>query len=211
MTVRARPRRWREVQGRPVQGNSPNDRILRGPDCNRPKRVCADSFPATPWPRFPRTQKIPGMRFLRQAESFGPMGSQNQNQDLGVECRLPLVGPRTPVKERDGRSALCSSSAMSSDRLFLDRVARQHCPSPLHRHAQTTTHPLSALAKQDISTLQRIGHFYFALTRWPHSLATQSHFRNAGWASWPVAPTVPHLARIRRQAASSFGAATRLI
>jgi hypothetical protein len=26
-------------------------------------------------------------------------------------------------------------------------------------------HPLSGLAKQDISTLQRIGHFYFALTR----------------------------------------------
>ena len=30
----------------------------------------------------------------------------------------------------------CPSSAMSSGRLFLDRVARQHCPSPLHRHAQ---------------------------------------------------------------------------
>jgi hypothetical protein len=161
-----RPRRWREVKRRPVQGNSPNDRILRGPDCNRPKRVCVDPFPAaTPLTRFPKIQKISGMRFLRQAESFGPMWSQNQNrQNLGVGCRLPLVGPRAPVKERDGRSALCSSSAMSSDRLFLDRVARQHCPSPLHRHAQTTTHPAPARSKQDISTLQRIGHFYFALT-----------------------------------------------
>ena len=95
MTTRTRPRRWREVERRPVPGNSPNDRILRGPDCNRPKRVCADPFPATPWSRFPRTQKIPGMRFLRQAESIGPMGSQNQNQNhlnLGAECRLPLVG-----------------------------------------------------------------------------------------------------------------------
>jgi hypothetical protein len=54
---------------------------------------------------------------------------------------------------------------MSSDRLFLDRVARQHCPSPLHRHAQTTTPPYPARPKPDISTLQRIGHFYFALTR----------------------------------------------
>ncbi|MGD0049006.1 MAG: response regulator [Bryobacteraceae bacterium] len=48
--------------------------------------------------------------------------------------------------------------------LTLDRVARQHCPSPLHRHAQTTTHLLPASSKPDISTLQRIGHFYFALT-----------------------------------------------
>ena len=174
MTARTRPQRWREVKRRPVQGNSPNDRILRGPDCNRPKRVCADSFPATPWPRFLRIQKIPGMRFLRQAESFGPMGSQNEDQKQnhqkpGAGHRLPLVGTQAPVKGRDGRNnAPCSSSAMSSDRLFLDRVARQHCPSPLHRHAQTTMHPRPAQAKQDISTLQRIGHFYFALTL--HSL-----------------------------------------
>jgi hypothetical protein len=167
MRTRTRPRICREVERRPVRGNSPDDRILRGPDGNRPKRVCADPFPVTPWSRFPGNHKIPGMRFLRQAESIGPMGSQNQNQNhpnLGVGYRLPLVGPRAPVKERDGRSALCSSSTMSSDRLFLDRVARQHCPSPLHRHAQTSTRPLHALAKQDISTLQRIGHFYFALT-----------------------------------------------
>ena len=167
MTARTRPQRWREVKRRPVQGNSPNDRILRGPDCNRPKRVCADPFPATPQPSPPKIQKISGMRFLRQAESIGPMGAQNQNQNhqnLGVGCRLPLVGPPAPVKERDGRSALCSSSATSSDRLFLDRVARQHCPSPLHRHAQTTMRPSPARSKPDISTLQRIGHFYFALT-----------------------------------------------
>jgi hypothetical protein len=163
MTARARPRRWREVKRRPVQGNSPNDRMLRGPDCKRPKRVYADSFPATPSPQFPRTQKIPEKRFVRHAESIGPMWSLN-HLDLRPECRLPLVGPRAPVKERDGRSAFCSSSAMSSDRLFLDRVARQHCPSPLHRHGQTNTHPLPASPKQDISTLRRIGHFYFALT-----------------------------------------------
>jgi hypothetical protein len=112
----------------------------------------------------PRPQKIPGKRFLRQAESIGPMGLLN-HLNPRPECRLPLVGPRSPVKERDGRSALCSSSATSSDRLFLDRVARQHCPSPLHRHGQTNTHPLPASSKQDISTLQRIGHFYFALTQ----------------------------------------------
>jgi len=45
----------------------------------------------------------------------------------------------SPGKERAGRTASCSSSAMSSGRLFLDRVARQHCPSPLHRHHENKT------------------------------------------------------------------------
>jgi hypothetical protein len=48
----------------------------------------------------------------------------------------PAGRPRAQVKERAGRTTLFSSSAMSSGRLFLDRVARQHCPSPLHRHGQ---------------------------------------------------------------------------
>ena len=167
MTVPARPRRWREVQRCPVQGNSPNDRNLRGPDCYRPKRVCADAFPATPSPQPPRIEGIPRMRFSGMTESIGPMCSQNQNQNhanLRAGCRLPLVGPRAPVKGRDGRTAPHPSSTMSSGRLFLDRVARQHCPSPLHRHGQNNMHPLPAPAEQDISTLQRIGHFYFALT-----------------------------------------------
>src|ERR1019366_7522142 len=38
----------------------------------------------------------------------------------------------------------CPSSAMSSGRLFLDRVARQHCPSPLHRHTQINMHSAEA-------------------------------------------------------------------
>jgi hypothetical protein len=46
-----------------------------------------------------------------------------------------------PAKGRDGRTAPCSSSAMSSGRLFLDRVARQQGPSPLHRQAHPKTVP----------------------------------------------------------------------
>jgi hypothetical protein len=165
MTARTRPRKWREVKRRPVQGNSPNDRILRGPDCNRPKRVCTDSFPATLFPQPPRIEDTPGLRFSRHAESIGPMWSQNQNHlNLGPSCRLPLVGARAPVKERDGRSASCSSSAMSSDRLFLDRVARQQSPSPLHRHPQNNMHSPEVQAKGDISTLPGGRHFCLALT-----------------------------------------------
>ena len=59
---------------------------------------------------------------------------------------------------------------MSSDRLFLDQVGRHQSLSPLHRHAHTTMHPLPAPSKPDISTLQRIGHFYFALTMHKMSL-----------------------------------------
>jgi hypothetical protein len=168
MTARTRPRKWREVERRPVPGNSPNDRILRGPDCNRPKRVCADPFPATPWPQPPEKSQISGMRFLRHGGIYlVRWGGQNQRPnhlDLGLGCRLPLVGPRAPVKDATEGARLTHRPQMSSGRLFLDRVARQHCPSPLHRRDQTTMHLRPAQGKPDISTLQRIGHFYFALT-----------------------------------------------
>jgi hypothetical protein len=78
----------------------------------------------------------------------------------------PVGRPPMPGKGRDGRNyAPCSSSAMSSGRLFLDRVARQHCPSPLHRQSQNNMHSRQARAKGDISILLGRGHFYFALTR----------------------------------------------
>src|SRR5438874_13464209 len=88
-----------------------------------------------------------------------------QNQTLGRDrtaSRWSAQSPGSRTCRED--HAPSHRPQMGSGRLFLDRVARQHCPSPLHRHAQTTTHLLPTLAKQDISTLQRIGHFYFALT-----------------------------------------------
>ena len=99
-------------------------------------------------------------------------------RNLSVRCDLniktkPWSGSQLPpagrlcrqVKERAGRITPFSSFAMSSGRLFLDRVARQHCPSPLHRHEQINTHSSSDPAKGDISTLPARGHFYFALTK----------------------------------------------
>jgi hypothetical protein len=160
MRTPARPEEWHEVKRRPIQGNSPDDRILRGPGCDRPRKVCADSFPVTPLPDTPETQRLPGMRFCRHPESIAPIERCN----LGVGCRLPLVGSQAPVQERDGRCALGSSSATSSGRLFLDRVARQHGPSPLHRQQQINTHSPGGQAKGDVSTLPARGHFYFALT-----------------------------------------------
>jgi hypothetical protein len=169
--MRAQSTERRTGQSRPVQGNSPNDRILRGPGCNRHKRVCVDACAATLSFSFRPTLKVPGRRFLRHAESIGPMCSLH-HPHLGPKCRLPLVGPRTPVKGRDGRSAPCSSSAMSSGRLFLDRVARQQSPSPLHRQIEHNTHLSDVWDKGDISTLLGGRHFYFALTvsPWPQHI-----------------------------------------
>ena len=48
----------------------------------------------------------------------------------------PTGRPRAQVQERVGRTTLFSSSAMSSGRLFLDRVGRHQSPSPLHRREQ---------------------------------------------------------------------------
>ena len=130
-------RKWREAESRPIPGNSPNDRIQRGPDCYRHKRVCVDLFPATPQPRLPGTQSVPGMRFSGMTESIGPMWSKRLQTGAGVP---PPVGrPRCPAKGRDGRGAPYPSFAMSSGRLFLDRVARQQSPSPLHRQPDHKT------------------------------------------------------------------------
>ena len=53
----------------------------------------------------------------------------------GPEHRLPPMAPDpSPRTRREERALLIVP--MSSDRLFLDRVARQHGPSPLHRHVQ---------------------------------------------------------------------------
>ena len=62
--------------------------------------------------------------------------------------------------------ALSHRPQMSSGRLFLDRVARQHCPSPLHRHTQNNTHPAEAQAEGDISTLPGNTTFLFCLDIW---------------------------------------------
>src|ERR1017187_2629576 len=74
---------------------------------------------------------------------------------------FPTKGGCSPSSPSSG-SSFC---AMSSGRLFLDRVARQHCPSPLHRHTQINMHSAEAQGKGDISILPGRGHFYFALTK----------------------------------------------
>ena len=83
------------------------------------------------------------MRFFRH-DGIYRSDAGNKPLKPGGGYRLPLVGPEPQSKgATGGTTAPCSSasSAMSSGRLFLDRVARQHCPSPLHRPLHPKTVP----------------------------------------------------------------------
>ena len=132
MTLTTRLWEWREGKRRPVPGNPPDDRIPRGPGCNRPKRVCADDQRPTRSP-----QPIPTairMRFPRHGGIF-PSDKGLLSSKPGPERRLPPATPDPdPRTRREDRALLIVQ--MSSDRLILDRVARQQSPSPLHRHTQ---------------------------------------------------------------------------
>jgi len=93
------------------------------------------------------------MRFLRNAGIYrSDVMSVFENQGRGTASRWS--GP-APVKERDGRNAFYSSSAMSSGRLILDQVARQQSLSPLHRQPQ---HKTIARSKETIyhRTVKRV-------------------------------------------------------
>lgn len=89
-----------------------------------------------------------GMRFRRHDGIYrsdvvqGKTRESNPGDETGPP---PDSQPRTQVKERAGRITPFSSSAMSSGRLFLDRVGRHQSPSPLHRHGQ---HNLIARPKE---------------------------------------------------------------
>src|ERR1700680_2843624 len=104
------------------------------------------------------------MRFLRHGGIFRFDVRCWDLESLGRGTASRWSVPGQATSRRDGRNAPCSSSTMSSGRLFLDRVARQHCPSPLRRQRELNTHFLTFDGKGDILTLQRRGHFYFALT-----------------------------------------------
>jgi hypothetical protein len=169
-------RRWREDKVRPIPGNSPPAQPVSRGVCSL-RRVYDDPFSATPIPQLQRTILGAQYAFWKAWRNLSVRCGQTKTKPWDGTVPPPAGRPRAQVEERAGRNTLCSSSAMSSDRLFLDRGARQHCPSPLHRHAQTTTHPHPDRLKPDISTLQRIGHFYFALTRRTTSRKQAGHFQ----------------------------------
>jgi len=102
------------------------------------------------------------MRFLRHRGIYRSDSDPLENQ-TGAGA-LPPAGSSHPSSRTRREEHALPIVPMSSGRLFLDRVARQHCPSPLHRHPQISMHFSEAIPKEDISTLHGGGHFYFALT-----------------------------------------------
>ena len=154
--------KWHEGKVRPKPGNPPHDRSV-----SRGFFSSLGGFATIPsTPLFdggsPHQQGL-DRAFMRHPGIYrSDRALLLQNLGRGAASRWS--GPSQVTTERDGWSAPCPSSAMSSDRLFLDRVARQHCPSPLHRHAQIIMHFKTAPLKPERSTLLGIGTFYFALT-----------------------------------------------
>ena len=156
-------RKWREGKVRPSQGNSPHDRPVSRGIISSLRRICDDSFPATPFP-LQRTILRRPVCVFKAWRNLSVRCGQTKTKPWGGTAPPPDGRPRAQVKERVGRTTLFSSSAMSSDRLFLDRVGRHQSPSPLHRHSQINMHSPEPQAKGDISTLPGRRHFYFALT-----------------------------------------------
>jgi hypothetical protein len=163
-------RKRREGKVRPLQGNSPHDRpVSRGISFTF-WRVCDDPFGTTPFPYLQRTILKRSVCVFEAWRNLSVRCGQTKTKPWGGAVPPPAGRPRAQVKERVGRTTPFSSSAMSSGRLFLDRVARQQSPSPLHRQPQHNTHSSGDQAKGDISTLPARGHFYFALTPSPDLL-----------------------------------------
>jgi hypothetical protein len=157
-SVRARKRHPGKV--RPLQGNAPHDRPV-----SRGISFVKGAFATIP--------KVPLLCQYRGAsvcvfEAWRNLSVRcwpKAKPNPGTGAVPPPAGrPRTRVKERAGRITPFSSSAMSSGRLFLDRVGRHQSPSPLHRRPQNNMQSVEPPGKGDISTLLGRGHFYFALT-----------------------------------------------
>jgi hypothetical protein len=163
-------KKWREGKVRPIPGNAPHDRPVSRVISGSLWSICDDPLDAT---GFPQPPSLPGPSvgvFQAWRNLSGPMWSQSQNQNLKTKPwgeadpasrrSAPSPGKRTCREDH----ALSHRPQMSSGRLFLDRVARQQSPSPLHRHEQRNMHFSEPQAKDDISTLPGGRHFYFALT-----------------------------------------------
>jgi len=111
------------------------------PTTGRTTRIVIVPRELAPIPATPAGLPIPmaiRMRFLRHDGIYRSdvVQVKTETKPWGGAVPPPAGRPRAQVKERVGRTTLSSSSAMSSGRLFLDRGARQHCPSPLRRQGQ---------------------------------------------------------------------------
>lgn len=149
---------WREVESSPFTGK-----------CSAGADLLAWEHLRRSLPRhsIPAVDKLPGPStgvFQALRNLSVRFGFKLKTKPWGGTEPPPVGRSRAQVAERAGRNTLPPIVQMSSGRLFLDRVARQQSPSPLHRQPEHNTHSSGSQAKGDISTLPARGHFYFALT-----------------------------------------------
>jgi len=142
---------WRESKVRPIPGNAPHDRpVSRGIVSS--KSIGDDSFRTTRFPQRHRKRRSPRRAFFEAWRNLSVRcGSKTKPEPGSTASRRSAP---TQVEERVGRTTLFSSSAMSSGRLFLDRVGRHQSPSPLHRHTHINMHSSEPGVKGDISLLK---------------------------------------------------------
>ena len=145
---------WRKGKVRPIPGNAPHDRLVSRVISSSSKSICEDAFRTTRFPQLAKNTPGPRRAFLRDSGIFRSDVVNFKTKPWEGAVPPPVGRPPAQVQERAGRITPSSSFSMSSGRLFLDRVARQHCPSPLHRHTQINMHfstrlyPLSGLTER---------------------------------------------------------------
>jgi len=147
------------------------------------------TFPSSPLgSRSQINTEAPQYAFSKgMSESIWSDGVSNRNQTLGQDRAASRRSAPSPGKRtRREDHAPSHRPQMSSGRLFLDRVARQHCPSPLHRRPQNNMHSAEGQAKHDISTLLGTRHFYFALTVCPIEFDMLYSFCYHPWPRWSM-------------------------
>jgi hypothetical protein len=136
-----------KAKARPIAGISPHDRLVSRGLCS-PKRDCGDPFSATvllqrqntlsPQGAFSRHGGIYLVRCgfkIKTKPRGGAVPPPAGRPRAASRWSAPSPGKRTCREDR----VLSHRPQMSSGRLFLDRVARQQGPSPLHRHPDRKT------------------------------------------------------------------------
>jgi len=134
-----RLRQWREGESSPVTGNL-SARPAGKPGSLFAKERLRRSLLRHCLVATVKHPELSGCVFKAWRNLSGPMWFQHQNQTPGRDqaaSRWPAPGPgkRTCREEH----VTSHRPQMSSGRLFLDRVARQQCPSPLHRQHDLKT------------------------------------------------------------------------
>ena len=115
-----------------------NRPVSRGHFSHRGRSDCDDPITATAW-NF-KEHWGPRLRFARHPGIYRPMwGKPKPGRERQPPACHSNPSPRTRREER-------VLHRLDEFRPVIPRrVARQHCPSPLHRHGQTTTGFLDGL------------------------------------------------------------------